>query len=131
MLDKKTQEILSKPLLGGASAVILSRLLQGFSQGFIGETSMTNHFLFGGAVTAGLLVADLTAPHVIPNNHAKVLETRILETGLATASSLIADRYAFPTSVVGHSTFTKVAIIVASEMSGEYFSEMIWNKSMV
>lgn len=122
MLSKENQELISRPLICGAVGTAIDRF-------YFGRNDMRRNIAFGGAIASGVLFADVVGQHVIPNSHAKNLETRIMEVGLATGSVVVLDRYVFNQG--SRPDMSRILSIVASEVLGDYVDGMIMNKNVL
>ena len=114
-----------KPLVGGLTAGILDNM-------WLMNKDMTSNGIFAVTVAGGLYGSQMIStslPSLIPTSvlsNAKTIQQRLLEIGAGAGSSYVVNKYVLNNEGYSRDNMMKkLAIIVASDIIGEYASDFM------
>lgn len=120
----------SKPVIVGATAAILDKLI-------MGESDLMKSVYFGVAVGAGVYSGEMIAPYMyqFPSLNSqlyngKTLGTRITEVGIGSVLAFGFNRYTLNNDNTFGQANSRLATIIASDIIGTYITDYLAGKEL-
>lgn len=120
----------SRPLIVGATAVVLDKFL-------MGEQNLMSSAYFGVAVGAGVYAGEMIAPHMynFPSLNqqlysGKTLGNRITEVSASSVLGFATNRYLLGNDLTIGKAYSRIGVIALADVLGTYISEYLDDKPL-